>query len=418
MHTLRWLVLSAAFAPPASAQESPPRGTVYHVDPARGKIGNSGTASSPWSTLEEVAAEGKLARLKPGDTILLYTGNHGDVRLTGAHSPVVSILAAPKHTPRLARLEIDKGSGWRISGLTISPAFATQSYQGAIVTIGERGPATDITLEDCWIHTATDATAWTAKEWMAAATGITAGRHSTKLTLRNNYVQNTRFGIVLCGPDSLCEGNVVTDFSADGIRVTRDGLTVQYNVVKNAYVSEADGDANHDDGIQCFLFNKGTGTVRNAVLRGNLILGREDEGQKFPSHMQGIGFFDGPLVDFLVEQNVVLVSHWHGITLSDAQNCRILDNVAYTRWTDAKPRPWIKLGEKQDQARGNTVRGNFAHSFDFKADRSVTEENNRAVTKEIFERRLLELEAQISKKFGAFHPVSERSRVGAKKRKP
>lgn len=86
---------------------------------------------------------------------------------------------------------------------------------------------------------------------------------------------NTRFGINLCAPECLCEGNVVANSSADEIRATRDGQTVQYNVIKNSFVGEQDGDGNHDDGIQVFLFNKGTGTLRNITLRGNLILARE-----------------------------------------------------------------------------------------------------------------------------------------------
>src|SRR5690606_33111214 len=103
---------------------------------------------------------------------------------------------------------------------------------------------------------------------------------------------------------SLCEGNLVSDFSADGIRITRDGITVQHNVIKNGCCSAADGDDNHDDAIQCFLFNKGTGTVRNAVVRGNVIVNRDGSDQKFPASIQGIGFFDGPLVNFVVEDNV------------------------------------------------------------------------------------------------------------------
>ena len=30
-------------------------------------------------------------------------------------------------------------------------------------------------------------------------------------------------------------------------------------------------------------------------------------------------------------------------------------------------RPWVMLGQKQGKARGNTVRGNYAHSFNFDA---------------------------------------------------
>ena len=65
---------------------------------------------------------------------------------------------------------------------------------------------------------------------------ILLGRHGTHLTLRNNYVLNTRFAVNLCAPDSVCEGNVITNFSGDGIRITRDGITVQYNTIKNSFV--------------------------------------------------------------------------------------------------------------------------------------------------------------------------------------
>jgi hypothetical protein len=37
--------------------------------------------------------------------------------------------------------------------------------------------------------------------------------------------------------------------------------------------------------------------------------------------MQGIGFFDGPLVNFTVEDNVVCSETWHGVALYDAQGC-------------------------------------------------------------------------------------------------
>jgi hypothetical protein len=69
------------------------------------------------------------------------------------------------------------------------------------------------------------------------------------------------------------------------------------------------------------------------------------------------------------------------------------------------------LGQKKNQASGNTVRNNYACSFSFKADAQVTAENNQNVTAEIFNRRLSEMAGVIDSKFGHMHPVAQRARV-------
>ncbi|MGQ9589366.1 MAG: hypothetical protein ACUVYA_03620 [Planctomycetota bacterium] len=107
--------------------------------------------------------------------------------------------------------------------------------------------------------------------------------HGRRHAARNNYVLNVRFGIELCAPECLCEGNVVANFSADGIRVTRDGQIVRRNVIRNNLVSDRDGDPNHDDGIQAFLFNVETGTLRDVTIRENIIIARDAEAPPFPN---------------------------------------------------------------------------------------------------------------------------------------
>ncbi len=227
---------------------------------------------------------------------------------------------------------------------------------------------------------------------------------------RNNYVLNTRFGIELCAPECIAEGNVVENFSGDGMRVTRDGQVAQYNVIKNNFVGARDGDDNHDDGIQVFLFNVGTGTVRNVTLRGNIILQREKDGLPLVNGLQGIGCFDGPLVNFLVESNVVCVNQFHGISLYDAQNCTIRDNTCFSRWA-RRAQPWVMLGQKKHQASSNNVFRNLAHSFEFKADPLVKAENNRQVSEEVFDEKLSGLARLINQKFGAVHPTAKRTRL-------
>lgn len=385
-------------------------GATLYSDPLHGRTENPGTAESPWPALAEATSSGMLAALKGGDTLLLKDGPHGDVRLAGENAGMVTVAAAPGASPQLERLTILSGANWTFRGLSISPSFASSPYQGYIVSVAEKGPGRDIVIEDCFVFSTEDTASWTAADWIKANSGILLGRHGRNLTLRNNYVLNTRFGIGMSAPDSLCEGNVVSDFSADGIRITRDNATVAWNVVKNVYVSSADGDKNHDDAIQCFLFNKGTGTVRKVKVHHNLLFMREDPQQPFPAHFQGIGFFDGPLVDFVVEKNVVTTAHYHGISLYDAQNCRISDNVVFNPW-GGKMNPWIMLGTKLQQAHGNTVENNRAHAFKFQADSQVTAAHNEPAEAKIHQARSEALLAEIGEKFGKIHPVAQRGRL-------
>jgi len=382
----------------------------YYSDPAAGTAGGDGSAGAPWPKLQDAP----LSKLQGGDTLLLRSGYHGDVKISGDNTQFITIAAEPGQTPQLSRLEITRGSKWLVRGLTISPSFAPAPYKDNMVTLGEGGKSSELVLEDCFLYTALDSSKWTAAEWMNANSGVFLGRNGTHLTMRNNYILNTRFAISLCSPDSLCEGNIVANFSADGIRITRDGITVQYNTVRNAYVDDTEGDNNHDDLVQCFLFNVGTGTLRRDTLRGNILIGNEDPHQPHPNTPQGVGFFDGPLVDFVVEQNVVLTNHYHGISLYDAVNCKILDNAVKAASVQ-KMMPWILISTQNvGGSKGNVVRNNMAHSFDLKADPEVVSENNVPVTDDAFNRRFQEQLGVINGKFGEFHPVAKLSRIGMK----
>jgi hypothetical protein len=403
---------------------------VFYCDPEKGSLQGDGSAERPWGTLEEVIAAGLIqfcdkegrphrpeAPVKPGDTILLRSGWHGVIRIPrGYNREPITIAAAQGHQPQVGWVEIGEGSRWIIRGLVISPSLAPQPLSRIphhLVMLGERGgqESTELTVEDCFIFTERDSSAWTATDWVQKArSGIWLGRHGRGHIARNNYLMNVRFGISLCSPECLCEGNVVANFSADGIRATRDGLIVRNNVIKNIFVGARDGDDNHDDGIQVFLFNVGRGTVRNIVLEGNIIVARERPELPFPNGLQGIGCFDGPLVNFVVRDNVVWVNHWHGISLYDAQGCLIENNVCYVLGS-SRARPWVMLGQKQKQARGNTVRNNWAHSFNFKADPEVVAEGNQPVEEALFRQRLKEALQKIEDRFGKIHPTAKLPRL-------
>jgi hypothetical protein len=147
------------------------------------------------------------------------------------------------------------------------------------------------------------------------------------------------------------------------------------------------------------------------TVLGNLILNHENPNQPLQNNMQGIGFFDGPLVNFRVEGNVVRTDHYHGVSLYDAQNSQILSNVCLWETPQSKAKPWVMLGTKQKLAKGNTVRHNLANSFGFKADTEVTQTNNTKVTEEVFLSRKAELLSTINQKFGQIHPVAKLPRL-------
>ena len=390
------------------------RAATYYSDPIAGTAQGDGSAKAPWPKLEAMVKAGRLPQLHAGDTLLLRSGNHGSVKFSGDNETPITIAAESGKTPQLGRLEVDGGKGWVLKGLTISPSFAATSYKTNIVTLAERGAGEGIVLQDCFIYTALDSSKWTKDDWMNAYNGVFAGRNGTHLTLRNNYILNTRFGVTMGAPESLCEGNVIANFSGDGLRLTRDDITAQYNVIKNSYLSATDGDGNHDDLIQCFLFNKGTGTVKGVTVAGNILIGNEDPNQPFLSSPQGLGFFDGPLVDFDVENNVVISNTYHGISLYDAVNCKILGNAVKAASTQ-KMMPWIMLNTKnKGGSSGNVVKNNMARAFELKADASVVAENNVPVDEVGFAQRLQEQSKFINGKFGEVHPLAKLPRLSLK----
>jgi hypothetical protein len=72
---------------------------------------------------------------------------------------------------------------------------------------------------------------------------------------------------------------------------------------------------------------------------------------------------------------------------------------------------WIMLGQKKNQAGGNTVRNNLAHSYNFKADGQVRAERNEEVTQAVFDQKLSALRSLIEARFGALHPTAKRPRL-------
>jgi len=365
------------------------RAAEFYVDPVNGSSAGDGSAGRPWRTIQEVidaglvesrkwtqlpyTPESKLvprnsgAPVRAGDTIRLRSGFHGDLLITGHYNTGPITLAAEEgHTPHLSSMRIRASSNWTIRGLTVSAELGETYKRGTLIDLdshGWHGPVHDIVVEQCAIRSVADSSTWTADDWnRLACNGIQVD--GTRMTIRDNRLLNVNFGISVGASHSLVAGNLVENFAGDGLRGLGDYCTFEYNIVKNCY----DVNANHDDGFQSWSTGPGgvgTGEVVGIVLRGNTIINYDDPNQPHRGTLQGIGCFDGTFVDWVIENNVIITDHWHGITLGGARNCLVINNTVLDR-NDSRPGPpWICV----DRHKNGTlpvdcvVRNNLATAF-------------------------------------------------------
>ncbi len=387
-----------------SALVEPTKTAEFYVDPADGDMNNDGSPQKPWLSLQAVFDKGLVesrqweklpykdgstlvpknpgAPVKAGDTIYLRSGDYGDLEIRGYDNPDwISIAAEKGHTPRFTKILIRSGAHWKLQGVFVSPA-AGAGKAGTLVDLeshGFHGPVHDILVENCRAESAQDSSKWTIEDWNTVAwDGIHVD--GTSMTVRNCIFRNVDFGISVTATDSMIERNTVENFAGDGMRGLGDNTTFQYNTVKNCY----DVNQNHDDGFQSWSRGDdkrvGRGEVRGIVLRGNTIINFVDPLQPFRGTLQGIGCFDGMFVDWVVENNVIITDHYHGITLSGARNCRIVNNTVLDCREGRPGPPWVRIGNHKNgtPSSGCIVRNNLTTAIS--AGDGVTADHNLIVT--------------------------------------
>lgn len=349
------------------------------VDPAAGAATGDGSAQKPWKTLEEVAKAGAFGtKIKAGDTVWLRSGYHGAPVLTGGDfDPPIIIAAASGAKPTASQVAFKGARGLTLRSLSISPSYAPAPMVGTMVSID--AASAHVVVEDSELFSVADAGGWGATEWIdGASSGVSV--KGADVTLRRNDLHNVRFGISVEGVRALVENNRIVDFSADGIRGLGDFGVYQYNLIKNVHVDDASGDSNHDDGFQSWSVGPGgvgTGVVKGVVLRGNVFINRDDPNEKLPNAMQGIGCFDGTFEDWVVENNVVITDHWHGISFYGMRSSRIVNNTVIDV-NDVQPGPpWIKVTAHKDgtPSQDVVVRNNLATDFQLEGT-NVTDDHN------------------------------------------
>lgn len=367
--------------------------TTFYLDPVNGNLNNPGTMAAPWPSLMEVIQAGMVetqeyaplpydpatsklvvknagSPVQAGDTLMLMSDQHGEVEIDRhVNTGMITILAAPDHQPILATLHLRSSAYWRIEGLTISTepyGYYTNDHLLFIESHGWRGPADHIEIRNCTVTSGADSWNWTLDQWLTRSTnGINVvGDH---ILIEDNLVTNIDMGISIVGDSCIARNNQIINFSGDGIRPLGSHLLIEGNLIKNCF----DIDDNHDDGIQSF--NLGTYNVTDVIIRGNTILNYDDPNQPFLGPLQGIGCFDGPFTNWVIENNVISVNHWHGISLYGAVNCRIINNTVLDPTPGTTPGPsWILVTDKKDgtPSTGCIAKNNLTNTLNVDGEQS------------------------------------------------
>ena len=288
-------------------------------------------------------------------------------------------MAEKGHSPKISSLELRSCCKWIVKGLTISPSFVQPYRAKTLIQFASHnwtGKSYDCIAEACTAYSVPDASSWTAAQWDSlSCNGISLP--GNRMVARGIYFKNVRFGITVNGDSCMVENNIVENFAGDGMRGLGDYCTFQYNTIKNCYAVNS----NHDDGFQSWSVGDsgkvGTGVVRGVVLRGNTIINYEDPNQPHLGTLQGIGCFDGLFEDWRIENNVIITDHWHGITLSGAINCVIINNTVVDINQEKPGPPWIRISDHKNgtSSSGCIVRNNLTTAMNVSSEGVISDHN-------------------------------------------
>ncbi len=370
-----------------AALPGPVAAGVYYVSPAA-PPGGDGSRDAPWRDLARVLTSG---RVSGGDELRLLDGEYGFVKVGVARfSEPVLIAPAPGARVHFDALHVVNASGLIFRGLKIWPRPGAKRQVRTLVRA--YAGSSRIRFERLEVRGREDGRnyrQWRKEDWREARAGgiLIQGPDST---VRDSTLYGVFHGVQASGARARLVNNRVFGFDGDGLRALGDFSLIRGNVVRDCVEVDT---AQHDDGFQSWSLGPDGrpdgGTVTGLVIENNII--EEWRGPRehpFICSLQGI-FMKGYLDDLLVQNNVLSVSAWHGITAYGVKGGRILNNTLINARGPSGERPWIGLFGFQlrgaSEGRGPqlvTVANNLAHAVRTGADggAGVTLLGNRVVS--------------------------------------
>jgi hypothetical protein len=419
------VVYSGCAVPPTTPRH------VWYIDPVHGKTpaaGGNGSQATPWNSLNGVVSGNWGANtafpgytrpllstvpynhitsagrvdvadtignppVNPGDTIMLMSGNYGDIsigdyNLPTTNSDFVTVQAAPGQTPVFTTLLIDRTNKWVFNGIKVQSLFGNK-WLIAITDQGATYPTSDIILENMEISSADSTTGWTQAQWQAqarngfhewgsAGNGTNGMPYTTCVSMTGSHIHNVRIGAVLAGNKSVFSLNQIDHFGDDGIDYAASNISITHN---NIHDNLDIGDGNHEDAMQGQNGSIAKGVAYNAfsniVIDSNLVIRQLDPKLAFPTYLQGIDAFDEDWTNMTVTNNVVVTSACWGIEFGSMHNSLIASNTVLEDGLVSTPGCTVRLaagGKTHEGPDSSNVRvtNNLADHFSFANENEPT----------------------------------------------
>ena len=412
---------------PGCAQPGP-TGKVWYLDPVSGKTpaaGGTGSPTAPWDSLPGVLSfklppgytrpllssvpyfhvvDGKRVYVadqlgsppvQPGDTIMLMSGNYGDVVIGDylqqiVNPSFVTVEAAPGQTPVFLTLYIRSTNKWLFDGVKVQSLWGTNNNKRALVTIADQGPAhptSDIILKNMKISTADATDGWTKEQWVAQGRigywevgtpgdGSNGVPHTTCVSIMSSHIQNVRLGATIMGNNSTFSHNELDHFGDDGIDYAASNISITHNFIHDNFDV---GDGNHEDAMQGQIGPLAKGVPYNAfsniLIDSNLVIRQTDPNLAFATYLQGIDAFDEDWTNVTVTNNAIVTSSCWGIIYASLHSSKIINNTAVDDGTDAGTKnpagrvvchPSISVGDKSHEGPSSNdviIRNNIASNL-------------------------------------------------------
>lgn len=348
--------------------------TSYYCDPVGGSMGNDGSISSPWGSLQAVFSAGKT--FNAGDEIFLMNGAHGQAYISGTQTNYVTIRAFPGHDPRVAAVQLGAGSYWAFDGLTFTSDGTGGVFTKNYMLLTSRS-TTFVKVENCTFYSARSSAGWSKADWYAHAKDAVRIRGDHTI-FNNNVIKNTMFALQIEEDYAEVKNNLIDNFGGDAVRALGSHAVYENNIIRDAYIE--DYAVNHDDAIQLYPLTNGVfdpnGFFDDLVFRNNTIYNFADpitqamiDDNLVSYNMQSLIVTDGYIENSVVENNLIVTDHPHGITLSAPINCRVQNNTVIKTPTSINPdssaTPWIAFwADKNGGEPSNSImRNNIASKF-------------------------------------------------------
>lgn len=331
-----------------------PTAHTWYVDPVNGTATGDGSRAKPWNSLNDLIAGQYFANapqywdpvkkvmvkanpngpIKSGDTILLMTGEYGDITFQGSsgtaaglvgfnNTDFITVQAAPGQTPHLASLNLLGGTKWVFRGLNITRTGSTPPPRGSLIYVG--GEYKDVIIDNNYVGNSSDTSKWTMQTWNTDIfTGIVIHAqpdpYGSCVAITNNTFKNVKSGIGESSNNTLIANNSIDYFTDDGIDFAGSHLLITGNFITN---SVENGDGIHRDGMQ----GQQLAAQTDVTIIHNNVIRQTTDSNPFPGNLQGISAFDGTLSNFNIVGNLVITNAPQGFGWSGVDNLVVQYNT-------------------------------------------------------------------------------------------